>query len=230
MNRTLWAIIVCLPVMLRGQDPGQPPGFEFPAQPVYAQQSYLLPPETLSEFRRNERIAKIRAHGWQLLRAVTRPAARGSQMPVWLSWCTKQEILDNPFACVPGDADASKARSYGSVGILPSKAEVNDPKGFARQLLASEKSFLDRRIAATLVSSVHMDPNAARRFQQPALKQSALLYKAADWPPSVRKTLVDVRGELRVLDPFPERTIIVKPSWVVVRRDPSGIRTQRIPV
>jgi hypothetical protein len=239
MNRTLCAIVACLSVTLPGQDPaclasvedpGQPPGFRFPAHPVYAPQSYLLPESTLSDFRRQENVAEIRAHGWQLLRAVTGPATSDSRIPVWLSWCTKEEILANPFACAPDYTDASKGRSYGSVGMLPSKAEVIDPKGFAQRVLDSAKNPHDGRPLDALVGSVHMDPNAARRFQLPALKQSAPLYRLGEWAPKVRADLAGVNGEDRRLDRFPRETIIVKPSWVVVRRDANAIRMQSIPV
>src|SRR5260370_270704 len=35
----------------------------------------------------------LRQHAWRLLDMITEPVARNSRVPLWLTWCTREEAL-----------------------------------------------------------------------------------------------------------------------------------------
>jgi len=198
-------------------------GYQFPPRPVEADERYLLDENTLLTWRQQEqdRTWEIRRHGWNLLRSVTRYAQRGSKIPVWLSWCSKQEVFTNPAVC---DASASTVapRTAGSIKMTPPKAASIDPSAF--RAFAEVEPDTARR----LVSSVHFDPNAVGRFRQPALETSDALNVVYNWPGQVKNLLSDKHGERRRLGRFPPKAIIVKPAWYVIPRNPAQMTTRDI--
>jgi hypothetical protein len=111
-------------------DPTGSWGYQFPPRPVEADEQYLLDENTLLTWRQQEqnRTQEIRRHGWNLLRSVPRYAKQGSKIPVWMSWCTKQEVFANPAVC---DASSAAApRTAGSIKMTPPKAALIDPSAF----------------------------------------------------------------------------------------------------